>query len=73
MSWTVDIPANNTGEVYIPAKPADITESGKSLEKLASEKPAWLHGVKEVQSSGRQYQQITLGSGTYKFEFTFKK
>ncbi len=73
VSWTVEIPANNTGEVYIPAKPADITESGKSLEKLASEKPVWLHGVKEVQSSGRQYQQITLGSGTYKFEFTFKK
>jgi alpha-L-rhamnosidase len=67
-SWTingneltleVEIPANTTADIYIPAASADaITESGKSLA-----------GIKELQVNGteNQYVVVKAGSGKYRF------
>jgi alpha-L-rhamnosidase len=67
-SWTisgdeftleVEIPANTTADIYIPAANADaITESGKPLT-----------GIKEIKATGTndQYVVVKAGSGKYRF------
>jgi alpha-L-rhamnosidase len=67
-SWTingndltleVEIPANTTADIYIPAASASaITESGKSLS-----------GIKEIQvgDAADQYVVVKAGSGKYRF------
>jgi alpha-L-rhamnosidase len=55
----VEIPANTTATVFIPAKGADtITEGGKPL-----------HASKEVQVDGsdKDYVTVKIGSGKYQF------
>ena len=57
---SVEIPANTTATVYIPAKnKKDILESGIEIEKL-----------KEIQleRTGENYVVLKLGSGKYHFE-----
>ncbi len=58
----VTIPANSTGEVHLPANPAEaITESGVALAQAM--------GV-EVVSAETAPIKIVLGSGSYQFNFT---
>jgi alpha-L-rhamnosidase len=59
LTMEVEIPANTTADIYIPAASADaITESGKSLA-----------GIKEIQVNGteNQYVVVKAGSGKYRF------
>jgi alpha-L-rhamnosidase len=59
LTLDVEIPANTTADIYVPAANADaISESGKSLSS-----------VKEIQvgGSGDGYVKVTVGSGKYRF------
>jgi alpha-L-rhamnosidase len=61
----VEIPANTTATVYIPAKNGDVvTENGKPL---AGEP------LTETTSSGTQYAVTNVGSGVYHFSSVAKK
>jgi alpha-L-rhamnosidase len=56
----VEIPANTTATVYIPAANADaVTESGKPLSSLSDIK---------IAGSKDGYVALQLGSGIYHFE-----
>jgi alpha-L-rhamnosidase len=58
-NWDIDIPANTTATIYIPAeKQAEVTESGKQTSKV--------EGVKFIKvEDGRAVYEI--GSGSYHF------
>ncbi len=58
--FDVEIPANTTASVYIPAASAStITESGQPLENSTDLKPQ--------QTKEKGYTLVTLGSGKYQF------
>ncbi|SHL40724.1 alpha-L-rhamnosidase [Chitinophaga jiangningensis] len=66
-AWQINIPANTSATVYIPANdPAGITESNKPLEKAT--------GVRFLRMEGR-YAVVELKSGTYNLRsnFSFRK
>ncbi len=61
----MEIPANTTASVYISAaKAAAITESGLALSNS-----------KDIQVPGtdKGFVQVTIGSGTYRFEVAISK
>jgi alpha-L-rhamnosidase len=61
----VEVPANTTAEVYIPATNASsVTENGLALTSL-----------KDIQviGTGKEYVQVVIGSGSYRFEVANNK
>jgi alpha-L-rhamnosidase len=57
--WNVQVPANTTATVHVPAKePASVTEGGKPLEQVA--------GLKVVNREPSQVV-VEIGSGSYEF------
>ncbi|HKZ68117.1 MAG TPA: alpha-L-rhamnosidase C-terminal domain-containing protein, partial [Chitinophagaceae bacterium] len=61
----VEVPVNTTATVYIPATdPSLVTEGGKGLATL-----------KDIQfvGSGKEYVQVNIGSGSYRFVAENKK
>lgn len=56
----VEIPANTTATVYIPATdPAFVTENGLALTSLKDA---------QIVGTDKEYVQVVIGSGTYRFE-----
>ena len=56
----VEVPANTTATVYIPAAgSSSVTENGVALNSL-----------KDIQIVGtdKEYVQVVIGSGSYRFE-----
>jgi alpha-L-rhamnosidase len=61
----IEVPVNTTATVYIPATdPGLVRENGLALSNL-----------KDVQivGSDKEYVQVAIGSGSYRFEVEKKK
>ncbi len=64
LSFEVEIPANTTATVYVPAeKPEMIKESGKELASILK------HGEVQMENG---YAVLKIGSGKYKFSTDWK-
>lgn len=61
----VEVPANTTATVYIPATdPSSVMENGQALTSLKD-----IHVV----STDKEYVQVVIGSGSYRFEVANNK